>query len=358
MQAPANNGFNFAASVNPFGNSSVSFPPAVPGQGTPAKPEGFNMSFAGQPSQPQQGGGLFGASFGGQPSNPFGQSSQPPSTANSFSFGQNNNIRRRAQRTHSRIRTLRRNNHRASIFDQLRPLEATHLTSAHLKRNLRSLNRLQASALEARRRRKPRTASARLKLRQLHQHQTCLEDSMYKRKSQPKTHSASTTRRKLGLQPDLNSVVLSQVHARHRHFSSELKLQLLRRNQKPTHSSLARPRAHRLRRNQRLLSTLARLSKLQELQLGRQPTTFLETMEEARPLDRTSLETHSRTLLQHQTFSVRRHKRTRHQACSAHRPRLASQLLHSTLDRALQLQLLRQLTIFLAAQSQPIHLAI
>lgn len=94
VQAP-DNGFNFAASVNGFGNSSVSFPPAVPGQGTPAKPEGFNMGFPGQPSQPQQGGGgLFGNtsnSFGGQASNLFGQSSQPAPSAGGFSFGQNNN---------------------------------------------------------------------------------------------------------------------------------------------------------------------------------------------------------------------------------------------------------------------------
>lgn len=87
MQAPANNSFNFAAPANPFGNNSVSFPPAVPGQGTPAKPEGFNMSFAGQPSGQQTS-----FSFGAQPStNPFGQSSQPASTAGAFSFGQNNN---------------------------------------------------------------------------------------------------------------------------------------------------------------------------------------------------------------------------------------------------------------------------
>lgn len=88
MQTPANNSFNFAAPVNPFGNNSVSFPPAVPGQGTPAKPEGFNMSFAGQPSGQQTPS----FSFGAQPSsNPFGQSSQPASTAGGFSFGQNNN---------------------------------------------------------------------------------------------------------------------------------------------------------------------------------------------------------------------------------------------------------------------------
>ena len=87
MQAPANNSFNFAAPVNPFGSNSVSFPPAVPGQGTPAKPEGFNMSFAGQPSGQQTPS----FSFGAQPSNPFGQSSQPASTAGGFSFGQKNN---------------------------------------------------------------------------------------------------------------------------------------------------------------------------------------------------------------------------------------------------------------------------
>lgn len=87
MQTQANNSFNFAAPVNPFGNNSVSFPSAVPGQGTPAKPEGFNMSFAGQPSGQQTPS----FSFGAQPSNPFGQSSQPASTAGGFSFGQNNN---------------------------------------------------------------------------------------------------------------------------------------------------------------------------------------------------------------------------------------------------------------------------
>lgn len=92
VQAAPNNGFNFAAPVG--GNASVSFPPAVPGQGTPAKPDGFGMSFAGQPSQPQQGGGLFGntsTSFGGTVSNPFGQSQQPAPSAGGFSFGQNNN---------------------------------------------------------------------------------------------------------------------------------------------------------------------------------------------------------------------------------------------------------------------------